>query len=77
MAALTKTWQEALGLCAHTKIVEKPQMIPPNVLIFTLQDPAGQRFTLRIVAATQLGLNGNLVVANSGFNIEAMTEESN
>ena len=65
---LTTSWQEAIGMLTECKIV-KTELVPPGDLHLLMQDPAGQRFLLRVLGVASIGLSGNIVVLNAALNI--------
>lgn len=66
--SLTNNWQDAVGMLSECRIVKAEVLLPADVQIL-LQDPAGQKFVLRIVGAAGVSLTGNLIALNPNLSI--------
>ena len=71
MKPITTDWREAVRLTPECRVLAL-EVNPQNVMFIVLQDPAEQKFVLRVIATSMPGLSGNIQVINSMFNIEAM-----
>lgn len=74
MRLISTKWPENLALTNHSKVVAKP-LVQGTSISMLFEDPAGQKFVLKITAGTSMALVGNLVAANATLNIEAFEME--
>ena len=71
MKPITTDWRDATKLTSECKLLTI-EVQPQNTMFIVLQDPAEQKFVLRVIALVTPGLSGNIQVVNSSFQIEAM-----
>ena len=70
---MSKTWEDAIGMVSDCKVVAKPQVIKNGTEIqFLLEDPAGQKWALQIIAKATPALSGNIMTLVATFEINAI-----
>jgi hypothetical protein len=79
MKRINSNFAEALMMLAHCRIMGRPgiQLGDVQALMFLLEDPAGQKFVLKVESSPDIKVVGGLMKLVGNFNIACFEIEAN